>query len=276
MGALQPTLAEAAAAAELIQERRRENPDLAITRGEAEALLVLDRLQPDASATWRSYVAGAIARHLASIESAETISDDDWYWLLAAVAPSGRIETVAGFETLIHAMEMTRESPPSLAIFVLQQFKAAIINGEGPAIGSRAHFSRTIDAEDTALLYRILIAAGGAIGKTVSRAEADALFDLHDAAARSKNDPDFDGLFVRAIEHHLLGAATGVKRSIALAPQDHGQSEHRPDAEHAAWLSKRIMRDGRPTAAEHALLRLIGAQPVQPNSSVRRLLDSAA
>jgi len=50
----------------------------------------------------------------------------------------------------------------------------------------------------------------------------------------------------------------------------------RPSAEHVAWLSERIMRDGRPTVAEFDLLRLIGAQPTKPNASLRSLLDSAA
>jgi hypothetical protein len=278
MGALQPTLAEAAAAAELIQERRRQNLDLAITRSEAEALLVLDRLQPDMSASWRDYIAGAIAGYLSSVAPTNILTEEKSAWLFAAVAPNGRVETVAAFETLIRAMEMARETPVSVVSFVLSQLKAAIINGEGPAIGSRPHFSRTIDAEDTALLYRILIAAGGIAGTPVSRAEANALFDLHDAVARSKNDSGFDDLFSRAIEHHVL-AVSGVAvkpRSVALASQQRKEFIQRPHAEHTAWLSERIMRDGRPTAAEFELLRLIGAEPVKRNASLRGLLDSTA
>lgn len=273
MGALQPTLAEAAAAAELVQERRRENPDLAISRGEAEALLMLDRLQPDNSESWRTYIAGAITDYLLSAAPGGVLSEGKCEWLLSAVAPSGRIETVAGFETLIKVMEGAQEIPAALPSFILLQLKAAIINGEGPAIGSRIHFSRTIDAEDTALLYRILIAAGGVGGKPVTRAEANILFDLHDAVARSKNDPGFDELFFRTIQHHVLAAVE--PRSSALASQERLQSDQRPDAEHAAWLSQRIMRDGRPTAAEHDLLRLIGGVAVK-QKSLRGLMDSAA
>ncbi len=278
MGALQPTLAEAVAAAELIQERRRQSPDLAITRGEAEALLVLDRMQPDASASWRDYISRAIAGYLASVEPADVLTDEKSEWLLSALAPSGRVETVAGFETLIRTMEMARETSVSVAVFAFLQVKAAVINGEGPAIGQRPHFSRTIDAEDTALLYRILIAAGGAAGAPVSRAEANVLFDLHDAVARSKNDSGFDNLFFRAIEHHLL-AISGIateSRFVALASHENKDVTQRPDAEHTAWLSERIMRDGRPTTAEFELLRLISDQPAKPNTSLRSLLDSAA
>jgi len=278
MGALQPTLAEAVAAAELVQERRRQNPDLAITRCEAEALLTLDRMQPAASASWCEYVAGAIAAYLVGVEPAEVLTEEKSEWLLSAVAPSGRVETVAAFETLIRAMEAARKTPTSVATFTLLQVKAAIINGEGPAIGARPHFSRTIDAEDTALLYRILIAAGGKEGAPVSRAEANVLFDLHDAVARSKNDSSFDELFFRTIEHHVL-AASGIaaqSRLAALAPRQREEMTQRPSAEHVAWLSERIMRDGRPTVAEFDLLRLIGAQPTKPNASLRSLLDSAA
>jgi hypothetical protein len=43
-----------------------------------------------------------------------------------------------------------------------------------------------------------------------------------------------------------------------------------------AWLSSRIMRDGRPTAAEYALLRLFAQDTRDPDPSLRRFLDHAA
>jgi len=277
MGALPALLAEAVAAADLVQLRRQKNPEQAISRAEAEALLTLDRRQRNCAASWRDFIADAIADHLTSVEPTGIVTPEKADWLVAALAPAGDIETVTAIETLLRAMEAAREVPSSLAVFAIGQLQAAIIKGEGPAIGPRAHFSRVVDGEDTALLYRILIAAGGADGVAVSREEAEALFDLHDATARSANDPAFDGLFYRAIAHHALHASgeAVAPRQLALSPGG-ALTMAAPSAEQAAWLSERIMRDGRPTMAEFELLRFLGAEAPHPNLSIRRLLDSAA
>ncbi len=277
MGALPASLAEAVAAADLVQLRRQRHPDETISRAEAEALLALDRRQKNSAASWRDFIADAVADHLASVEPAGIITPEKADWLIAAMAPAGEIETATAVETLLRTMEAAREVPSSLAVFAIGQAQAAIIKGEGPAIGPRPHFSRVIDGEDTALLYRILIAAGGADGMAVTRGEAEALFDLHDATARSANDPAFDLLFYRAIAHHALHASgeAVAPRQLALSPGG-ALTNAAPNAEQAAWLSERIMRDGRPTMAEFELLRFLGAEAPRPNPSIRRLLDSAA
>jgi hypothetical protein len=277
MGTLPASLAEAVAAADLVQLRRQRNPEEAISRAEAEALLALDRLQRDSAASWRDFIAGAIADHLVSAEPAGIITAEKTDWLIAALAPAGHVETVTAIETMLRTMEAAREVSPSLAVFAIGELRAAVIKGEGAAVGPRTHFSRVIDAEDTALLYRILVAAGGAEDAAVSREEAEALFDLHDATARSANDPAFDALFYRAIAHHALHASgeAVAPRHAALSP-DGALIEAAPNAEQAAWLSERIMRDGRPTMAEFELLKFLGAKAPRPNLSIRRLLDSAA
>jgi hypothetical protein len=277
MGALPASLAEAVAAADLVQLRRQRNPADAISRAEAEALLALDRMQRNSAASWRDFIADAIADHLISGEPAGIITPEEADWLIAALAPTGEVETVTGIETLLRAMEAAREVPSSLAVFAIQQVRAAIIKGEGPTIGPRAHFTRVVDSEDTALLYRILIAAGGADGAAVTREEAEEMFDLHDATARSTNDPAFGSLFYRAIAHYAVHASgeTVAPRQQALAP-DGALTNAAPNSEQAAWLSELIMRDGRPTMAEFELLKFLGAEAPRPNLSIRRLLDSAA
>jgi hypothetical protein len=277
MGSLPASLAEAVATADLVQLRRERNPGQAISRAEAEALLALDRMQKNSAASWRDFIADAIADHLMSAEPAGIITPEKADWLIATLAPAGVIETVTTIEALLRVMEASREVPSLLAVFAIGQLQAAIIKGEGPAIGPRAHFSRVVDGKDTAFLYRILVAAGGAGGVAVSREEAEALFDLHDATARSTNDPAFDGLFYRAIAHHALHASGEevAPRQVALAPGG-ALTNSTPNAEQAAWLSERIMRDGRPTMAEFELLRFLGSEAPRPNLSIRRLLDSAA
>ncbi len=275
-GVLRPDFAEAVAAAELIQERRKRDMDREISRAEAEALLALDRMQPESTSVWREFVAGAIADHIVSAEPAGILTDEKAAWLLGCAAPEGRVESAAAFEVIVRTLEHASEAPFSLSAFAIRQLQAAIISGEGPLIGARKHFSRTVDAEDAALLYRILVAAGGAEGRPVSRAEADALFDLHDATARSHNATAFNDLFYRAIANYTLAASGHAlePRKDALSPEHVLSAQFRPNAEQAAWLAERIMRDGKPTLPEFELLLLIGTEPLKTDTSLQRLLDS--
>jgi hypothetical protein len=95
-----------------------------------------------------------------------------------------------------------------------------IITGEGPTTRGRVHFSRTLDAADTAWCVRILTAAT-VDNQPISRAEAEALFEINDAAAERNDGGRFDDLFAKAVAHHAA-AASGLPvpaRSVALAPE---------------------------------------------------------
>jgi hypothetical protein len=271
-GALQPSLAEAVAAAELIRESQKQNCE--ISRAEAEALLTLDRMQPDSAPAWRDFAATAIARHIVAAEPAGLLDNEKSEWLMRRVAPGGCVESALAFEMMLRAFERAQEVVPQLSAFAIRQLCAACISGEGALIGERVHFSRMMDAEDTAVLHRILIAAGGAEGRPVSREEAEALFDLHDAMARSQNNTAFNDLFYRAIANYVLAASGHAlePRKEALSPDYVLSARMRPGPEQVSWLSERIMRDGQPTLAEFELLLLIGSEPIRTDTSLQRLL----
>lgn len=271
-GALQPSLAEAVAAAELIRESQKQ--DCEISRAEAEALLTLDRMQPDSAPVWRDFAATAIARHIVAAEPAGLLDNEKSEWLMRRVAPGGCVESALAFEMMLRAFERAQEVVPQLSAFAIRQLCAACISGEGALIGERVHFSRMMDAEDTAVLHRILIAAGGAEGRPVSREEAEALFDLHDAMARSQNNTAFNDLFYRAIANYVLAASGHAlePRKEALSPDYVLSARMRPGPEQVSWLSERIMRDGQPTLAEFELLLLIGSEPIRTDTSLQRLL----
>ena len=94
-----------------------------------------------------------------------------------------------------------------------------VITGEGPTTAGRVHFSRVLDADDVAWCAHILTAA--AINDVpVSRAEAEALFEIDAAATERKDDGRFEDLLAKAIAHHTA-AASGLPvppRSVALSP----------------------------------------------------------
>jgi hypothetical protein len=94
-----------------------------------------------------------------------------------------------------------------------------VITGEGPTTKGRIHFSRTLDADDAAWCARILTASA-VEHQPVSRAEAEALFEINDAAAERSDNGQFDDLLAKAVAHHAA-SESGLPvppRTVALSP----------------------------------------------------------
>jgi hypothetical protein len=135
---------------------------------------------------------------------------------------------------------------PEHAAAALAQVRDGVITGEGPTTEGRAHFSRTLDAEDAALCQRILLAPGA--DAPVSRDEAEMLFEIDAAAAERTDDGRFDELFLKAVAHYSL-AAMGERvppRAVALSPDTPIQSWAAPrtaadvDTEIREWLAGHV------------------------------------
>src|ERR1700694_2092980 len=115
----------------------------------------------------------------------------------AALQPSCR-------KTAAHALTIVRDG---------------VITGEGPTTKGRIHFSRALDADDAAWCARILTATA-VEHQPVSRAEAEALFEINDAAAERSDDGRFDDLLAKAVAHHAA-SESGLPvppRTVALSP----------------------------------------------------------
>lgn len=115
--------------------------------------------------------------------------------------------------------EPSRISCRDSAAVALTVVRDGVITGEGPTTRGRVHFSRALDADDAAWCARILTATA-VEHEPVSRAEAEALFQINDAAAERSDDGVFDDLLAKAVVHHAA-AASGLPvppRTVALSP----------------------------------------------------------
>lgn len=105
------------------------------------------------------------------------------------------------------------------AVHALGVVRDGVITGEGPTVTGRVHFTRALDAADAQWCARIL-AAEALDDQPVSRAEAETLFEINEAAAERSDDGLFDDLFAKAVVHHAA-SASGLPvppRSVALSP----------------------------------------------------------
>src|SRR5690348_10893679 len=97
---------------------------------------------------------------------------------ISALSPSCRT-------TAAHALTIVRDG---------------VITGEGPTTKGRIHFSRALDADDAAFCAAILTAEA-VVDQPVCRAEVEALFEIHDAAAERSDGGRFDDLLTKAVAH---------------------------------------------------------------------------
>src|SRR6516225_1105187 len=104
------------------------------------------------------------------------------------------------------------------AAHALAIVRDGVITGEGPTTKGRVHFSRSLDADDAAWCARILTAVA-VNDQPVSRAEAETLFEINEAATERTDGGRFDDLLAKAVAHYAASASSlkVPSRSVALA-----------------------------------------------------------
>jgi len=120
----------------------------------------------------------------------------------------------------IAALEPSKISCRDSAAQALAVVRDGVITGEGPTTKGRVHFSRALDTFDAAWCARILTATA-VDDQPVSRAEAEALFEINEAAAERSDDGLFDDLLAKAVVHHAA-SVSGLPvppRTVALSPE---------------------------------------------------------
>jgi hypothetical protein len=119
----------------------------------------------------------------------------------------------------IGALEPSKISCRNTAAQALTIVRDGVITGEGPTTKGRIHFSRALDAVDAAWCARILTASA-VEHQPVSRAEAETLFEINDAATERSDGGRFDDLLAKAVAHHAA-SESGLPvppRTVALSP----------------------------------------------------------
>jgi hypothetical protein len=298
---------------DVIALRRHYFADNSISLREGEELFALaERIGEADCREWHQFFSEAITVLLVDqIEPHGYLSDDNADWFIARIRADGHVLVKSEFETLLRVMERAREVPDRLATFALGLVKDIILNGDGTAITGEKHAPGVVTNADVAALRRTLFVASSEGFGSVTRAEADVLFDIADATAAADNDPAFDDLFARAIGNHLLsglgrrapdrkealrrqawlderrplisgiaanfrGIVFGKRQSPAPEAAPSSPATEIVTSEEAAWLKSRIRRDSNVSSAERALLTFLRNEAAQLDPSLDAVLAEAA
>jgi hypothetical protein len=186
---------------------------------------------------------------------------------------------VAALAEPIDALEPSKISCRNTAAQALTVVRDGVITGEGPTTRGRIHFSRALDADDAAWCARILTATA-VEHQPVSRAEAEALFEINDAAAERSDDGRFDDLLAKAVVHHAA-SASGLPvppRTVALSP-DTAIESWAPtraigvDVEVLQWLASQLRGKRRSNRTLMRLVATIVGAATLPLAQLPNVLD---
>jgi hypothetical protein len=195
--------------------------ELAVTPEEMEMMLKIDEAARQVDPSWTQLLAEAGADFIVNqLPPAGYVTEENAAWLTERIAEDKLVKTRREFELLVHVIEEATSAPGGLAALALRQVELAIMEGRGPLAGNGIERGRMgKDAVD--ILRRILYAFGGNGAVTVTRSEAEVLFDLNDATAGVDNDPSWNDLFVKAIASYLLSVSgyAPPSREEALADE---------------------------------------------------------
>ena len=179
----------------------------------------------------------------------------------------------------IGALEPSSISCRDSAAQALGVVRDGVITGEGPTTKGRVHFSRALDALDAAWCASILTAAA-VDHQPVSRAEAEALFEINDAAAERSDEGRFDDLMAKAVVHHAA-SASGLpvpSRTVALSPETAIESWAPTraigvDTEVLEWIASQMRGKRRSNRTLMALVATIIGAATLPLAQLPIVLD---
>lgn len=186
--------------------------DGVINREEAELLLEVNALLERADVVdgdWEQRFVEVMKDHLLTFgdDANGYITDEESGWLIAQLGRSADGITAGEIDMLIYVLRYAASAPTELGRFAVKSACDRIIK-VGKAV-----------PEDVERVRLSIFSAAGEGGNWVSAYEAECLFQVNDAIARSANCKTWSELFARAIANHVMARShpDPMSHSDALA-----------------------------------------------------------
>lgn len=189
--------------------RREVFADGLVTPHEANALFWLNEACPSGDPEWADFFVEAVTDHLINQQKPQGYLDQgNADFLARRILQDGRVTSHTELELLVSLIEKAAFVPESLRLVVLNEIRAAVLNGDGLLRGDKRLTPGAIVAAEVELLKRVIYGLGSAGNVHVTREEAEMLFDLNDAIVGAESHSEWRQLFVCAIANHVMSART--------------------------------------------------------------------
>jgi hypothetical protein len=216
------------AAEDVVRLRTEAFADGAADREDAEAIFRLNGGCPDKHESWNElYVDTLTDFYVWRATPPGYIDEENARHLIRYVVRDNRVESDTELALLASVIHWADSVPAELAEFVLSAVKESVLQPDEAAYGQERR-PNVIDAVDVELVKRAIYAPATEGSVTVTRAEANVIFDLNDATIEAENHPGWKSLFVYAVANHLMFPRN------AVAPPSAQDVIHREQ-----WLKER-------------------------------------
>jgi len=189
---------------ELLEFRRMTGKDFEISADEADILFKVN----DAVETpegWPEYFINAISHYLLNQTKPERyMTPAKAAWLRARIDHDGVVESETELALLLSLLRQADNVTDGIEQFALEQVGQAVLHGKGYMGKQRELKPGVIGETELYILRQVLYSASGDKGISISRTEAEFIFDLNEATLTAENHDDWQDLFVKAMTNHLM------------------------------------------------------------------------
>ena len=194
-------------AEEALDVRRAIFPDGAVSRQEAEALFALNERVGGDDPAWNACFVEAICDHLLLAEEPKGhVTDEGAAWLENRIGRDCVLEGPTELALLLNVLEKAESCPARVSDLARECVGRAVLSGKGYEGRDPALVPGQIGDHELKLIGRVLFAAAGAGNVSVTRDEAEWLFELDAATEGRAHVAGWRDLFVSALMNHLFAA----------------------------------------------------------------------
>ena len=192
-------------ATDVLKLRREVFTDGVVNRSEAELLFYLNERCRDHGTAWNDFFVDALTDYFVWQQQPKGyLGADDARFLVEGITRDGKIDGRTELELLVNVAHWARSCPEEVVLLALDAVKRSVLDGGGILFGAKRRRPGVIDRADVEIVRKLIYAGGGEGGLTVTRAEADMLFELNNATVAKDNADTWRELFVHAIAGHVM------------------------------------------------------------------------
>ena len=191
---------------EVLRLRKEVFGDGIITRDEADLLFHLNEQAAQGNdEAWEDFFVEALSTYFVwKQEPQGYLSDEDAHFLVERITRDGKIDDLTEFALLLNIVGRLRSAPDEVIVLALEGVKETVLGGGTVLFGPERRRPDVIDGADVKLIRSVIFAGGGGGSLTITRREAELVFELNDRTVEKDNDPEWQTLFVQAVANYLM------------------------------------------------------------------------
>lgn len=191
---------------EVLRLRKEVFGDGIINRDEVNLLFHLNQRATEGNdEAWEDFFVEALSTYFVWKQKPEGyLSDEDTAFLVEHITRDGKIDDLTEFALLINIVGRLRVAPEEVIVLALEGVKETVLGGGTVRFGPERRLPNVIDPADVGLIRSVIYAGGGGGSLTISRREAELVFELNDRTVEKENAPEWQTLFVQAIANYLM------------------------------------------------------------------------